>query len=593
MMESKDKKMTELMEGIANGKIQLPDFQRGWVWSDLKIKKLIASITCGYPISAAMFLEYGGTLTLKYRAFEGVTGATLKPEQLVLDGQQRLTSIYQAMYNDTPVKTRTENGKEIEVYYYIHIPDTLNGIEREDAIISVPKDRIVRKNFNRDIVMDLSTREKEFKNKMFPVNLLFKITEAVLWQNQYYAYHMNDSEIIKEYSSFFTNVVLPTYNYALPVILLDSNTPKEAVCQVFENVNTGGVSLTVFELVTAIFAMNAPDDWNLRDDWNKRKKRSLNGDILKGTVNSTDLLTACTLLSTYKLGGTVSCKRKDVLNLKLDDYLKYADALEDGFVEAEKFLQRNRIFTSYNLPYSTQLIPLSVLCTLLKELGLLYVSGVRSKLEQWLWCGIFGELYGGANETRFVQDVTGVIKWVQGDAQLPKTISDAYFSPTRLVGLQSRQSAAYKGIMALILKNQSKDFISGQDMDFTVFKAESVDIHHVFPKAYCIGKGYPRSKYNSIVNKTPIFYTTNRKIGGSSPSEYLNKIEKNYSVSTNELNEYLESHWLDFVAMRSDDFDQFIIKRAGCLLDAIAKAMGKAVSGRDSEEVVEMFGAPI
>lgn len=65
----------------------------------------------------------------------------------------------------------------------------------------------------------------------------------------------------------------------------------------------------------------------------------------------------------------------------------------------------------------------------------------------------------------FVQDVVGVMKWVDGDVNLPKTISDAYFSPIRLLGLQSRQSAAYKGIMALILKNQSKDFISGQDMD--------------------------------------------------------------------------------------------------------------------------------
>ena len=65
----------------------------------------------------------------------------------------------------------------------------------------------------------------------------------------------------------------------------------------------------------------------------------------------------------------------------------------------------------------------------------------------------------------FVQDVVGVMKWVDGDVNLPKTISDAYFSSIRLLGLQSRQSAAYKGIMALILKKQSKDFISGQDMD--------------------------------------------------------------------------------------------------------------------------------
>ena len=135
----------------------------------------------------------------------------------------------------------------------------------------------------------------------------------------------------------------------------------------------------------------------------------------------------------------------------------------------------------------------------------------------------------------------------------------------------------------MILKNQSKDFISGQDIDFTDFKKENIDIHHVFPKAYCEKKGYPKSKYNSIVNKTPIFFTTNRKIGGVAPSEYLLRIvEKNHG-STDDLNKYLESHWLDSTSMRSDDFDQFIVNRAGRLLDAISKAMGKAISGRDSE----------
>lgn len=585
--------LEDLMKGIACGRIQLPDFQRGWVWSDLKIRKLIASITCGYPISAAMFLEYGGALKLKYRPFTGIDNTAVLPEQLVLDGQQRLTSVYQSMYNDKPALTKTENNNEVEVFYYIHIPTAINSSDREDAIISVPKDRVIRKNFNRDIEMDLSTREKEFENKMFPVNLLLKMAEGGIWRSQYSAYYSHNPEICAEYDKFFNSIVCPLSKYALPIIYLDKETPKEAVCRVFENVNTGGVSLTVFELVTAIFAMDAPEDWNLRDDWEKRKAKSFSGDILAKTITATDFLTACTLLATYKAGGTVSCKRKDVLNLTRDEYLKYANGLEDGFVEAEKLLQRNRIFTSQNLPYSTQLIPLSVLCTLLKEKDLLHVAGVRNKIEQWLWCGIFGELYGGANETRFVQDVTGVMKWVTDGGALPRTITDAYFRPTRLLGLQSRQSAAYKGIMALILKNQSKDFISGQDMDFTVFKAEFVDIHHVFPKAYCEGKKYPKSKYNSIVNKTPIFYTTNRKIGGVAPSEYLSKIEVKYNLASDMLDRYLESHWLDADLMRTDDFDQFIIKRAGRLLDAISDAMGKTISGRDSDEVVEAFGAPI
>ncbi len=592
-MESKDKKIADLMRDISCGKIQLPDFQRGWVWSDAKIKKLIASITCGYPISAAMFLEYGGALRLKYRSFEGVTALPEQPEYLVLDGQQRLTSIYQAMYNTEPVSTKTDNNKSVEVYYYIHIPDTVNGIEREDAICSVPRDRIVRENFNRDIVMDISTEDKEFAHRMFPVNLLFKPAEAAGWQNRYFAYHGFDKDIINEFTKFFTDIVMAVSSYALPVIFLGNDTPKEAVCQVFENVNTGGVSLTVFELVTAIFAMDADENWNLRDDWQQRQKRSFAGDILGRGIDATGFLTACTLLSAYKANRTVSCKRKDVLNLRLADYQRYADSLENGFVEAEKLLQRNRIFTSQNLPYSSQLIPLAVLCTLLRERDLLHTAAAIAKLEQWMWCGIFGELYGGANESRFVQDVIGVMEWIQEDGPVPKTVADAYFNPVRLLSLQTRQSAAYKGIMALVLKNHSKDFISGQDMDFTVFKSEYTDIHHVFPKAYCEQMGYPWQKYNSVINKTPIFYATNRKIGGVAPSKYLNYIEEHYAVAPETLNTYLASHWLDADSMRRDDFNQFIVKRAGALLDAISAAMGKSISGRDSAEVVEVFGRAI
>ena len=126
-------------------------------------------------------------------------------------------------------------------------------------------------------------------------------------------------------------------HYKIPVISLDKDTPKEAVCQVFENVNQGGVSLTVFELVTAVFAM---DDFELRKDWEKRKNNHLNGDILN-IVTATDFLTACTLLSAYEKKGVVSCKKKDVLNLKLADYQKYADVLMQGFEEAEMLLFRD------------------------------------------------------------------------------------------------------------------------------------------------------------------------------------------------------------------------------------------------------------
>ena len=78
--------------------------------------------------------------------------------------------------------------------------------------------------------------------------------------------------------------------------------------------------------------------------------------------------------------------------------------------------------------------------------------GVKQKLLRWYWCGVFGELYGGANETRFGMDLPDVIQWVNGGNE-PRTVRDASFAPTRLLSLQSRLAAAYKGLAALLMKH--------------------------------------------------------------------------------------------------------------------------------------------
>ncbi len=587
-MQTNDRPISELMISINKGAIQLPDFQRGWVWEDGRIKALIASITNNYPVGAAMFLEYGNdNIRFKYRVIEGVTATDVIPTELILDGQQRLTSIYSSLYSRNAVHTRTDKGKKIFRYYYIDIKKACDpNCDRVDAIFSVPETRIITSNFGRDIELDLSDRTKEFENKMFPLNLILDFPEEQNWQNEYYAFYNYNQEIIKEFTEFNKKIIMQTLQYKIPVISLGKDTPKEAVCQVFENVNTGGVSLTVFELVTAIFAM---DDFELRKDWEERKAKYFDGDLLS-CITATDFLTACTLLSTYKKGGTVSCKKKDVLNLSLKDYNNFADALSEGFVEAEKILQEERVFSNKDLPYSTQLIPLAALCTLLSNGNRIKVTNIKNKIRQWYWCGVFGELYGGANETRYVNDVVGVMNWIENNGNVPKTIQESYFNPTRLLTLQSRQSAAYKGIMALILKNHCKDFISGREMDFTVYKSENIDIHHIFPKSYCEKNNLPKEKWNSVVNKTPISYSTNREIGGVAPSEYLKKIEEKGQVDYNSLNDYLQTHLIDVSAARSNDFEKHIVLRSKLLLDAIEKATGKIISGKDSDEVISKFG---
>ena len=219
-------------------------------------------------------------------------------------------------------------------------------------------------------------------------------------------------------------------------------------------------------------------------------------------------------------------------------------------------------------------------------------SVIKDKISSWYWCGVFGEMYGGANETRYANDVGGMMEWINGGSE-PDTIQRAYFQPTRLLSLQSRLSAAYKGVMALILKAGCLDFISGSPMDFTVFLDENTDIHHIFPRAYCESQNINKTKWNSIVNKTPLFARTNRIIGGNAPSEYLNKIEdSNHVVSVN-LDRYIASHKIDVNDIRSDNFDDYFIKRAKSLLELISKAMAKPISNLNGDDVIAAFGGPL
>lgn len=591
-MKTNDRQLTELMKEVDSGAAQLPDFQRGWVWDDGRIRALILSVIHNFPVGAAMFLEYGNeSIHFKHKPIEGSPAdPQTKPDELILDGQQRLTSLYNALYSKNPVHTRTDKGKEIDRYYYLDIEKVLDPkADDDEVVISVPATRQITSDFGRKVELDLSTQELEFDQKMFPLNLILNTADEQDWQNKYYAHCNYNGDIIKQFTELLSKVIMPTQQYQMPVIRLDKTTPKEAVCQVFENVNTGGVSLTVFELVTAIFAM---DDFPLRKDWEERKEKYFSDDLLSN-ITATDFLTALTLLSAFKAGGTVSCKKKDVLALPLSLYKLYADSLCAGFQSAEKLLKEERIFASRDLPYSTQLIPLSAICTVLLAGNKIHTTTVKNMVKQWYWCGVFGELYGSANETRYANDIVQVIKWITEEGDLPKTVTDFYFNPMRLLSLQSRQSAAYKGVMALILKNHARDFISGAEMDFSTYSDEKIDIHHVFPKEYCVGMHYDKNKWNSIVNKTPISASSNREIGGYAPSLYLGKLEKKGSVSAEDLDGYVETHWIDHNLLRGDDFQNFIIDRAKKLLAAIEQATGRTIPGKDSDEVQQGFGASL
>jgi hypothetical protein len=592
-MESFDSTKTslyDLLKDIKLGKIQLPDFQRGWVWDDNRIRGIIASVAKSFPIGAVMLLETGNeAIRFKTKPLEGAPDNGTKPEKLILDGQQRLTSLYQAIIANRVVTTRNTKGYEIKRWYYIDMVKAMDpGADLEEAIFSINENKIVTENIGRDIVLDLSQTENEYKNLMYPVNMVDEYDE---WRTKFIEYWDFDRDKIKFWNDFEKKIIKGFTGYMLPVIEMKKENPKEAVCQVFEKVNTGGVSLSVFELLTASFAS---EEFDLKSDWIRIKAGFKPYKVLDKTSNI-DIIQATTIYSTYQkrieqeqLGQgenlpAVSAKRREMLNLSLPDYLQHHDRIVTGLIKASKILIENHIFNSRDLPYSTQLVPMAAI---LAKLGTSIDNvGNKNKLMRWFWCGVFGELYGSANETRYALDMVQVVEWIESGGPEPKTIYDAHFSPSRLHTLRTRNSAAYKGVYALLMEENTKDWLSATKIDFSTYFQESIDIHHVFPVAWCDKKdnNIPRSDYDSIINKTPLSGRTNRIVSGDAPSKYLDRLKKHAGVPDADFDTILRSHAVNPDFMFQDDFYGFFADRKERILQKIELATGKTIPRHQPE----------
>ncbi len=588
MFKTNDILLNDLLEEVHDGKIQLPDFQRGWVWDDERIKGLLVSISRFFPVGAIMTMSAAGDIQFQKRPIEGVPAdRNSKLESYLLDGQQRLTSLYQALLYDGPVETRDRPGgtKVIKRRYYIDIQKALDpSVDPEDTVISVPEDRVEKRNFGREIVRDLSCSELEFKAHMIPTE---RIMDNTQWGFNYAKHWENSSDehpygnAFEYFMRFQHNVLNNFTKYKLPVINLDKDTSKEAVCTVFEKVNTGGVTLSVFELLTASLAA---DGFRLRDDWDARRSRLRSKFGVLHGVDGSNFLQAVTLLATQQrrkqaiagqLPPGIGCKRSDILSLTLHEYQEWANKIESGFEAAAKFLHSQSVFTQANIPYNTQLVPLAALQV---ELGHEMESfNANKRVEHWFWSGVFGEMYGSAVESQYARDLTEVADYVRNGIE-PTLIREANFDPNRLISLRTRLSAAYKGLYALQMKSGAADWLTGESLTIANWHDQNIDIHHIFPKRWCEAEAIPRipkELYDSIINKTPIDARTNRIIGSNAPSRYLPRLRPHNAQMTH----VLETHWLNQELLEDDQFAKCFLERGEAMLELIGQAMGKPIAG--------------
>ena len=623
MFHTNPKDLKALLAEVHSESLQLPDFQRDWVWTDEGVRQLLASVAAGFPIGAILSLETGGELKFKTRALAHAPTTGIEPEELLLDGQQRMTSLYQALNSEQPVRTQNSKGKAMSLYYYIDMKRALNTVRLEEAIFAVLSDWTLRSNFNKDIDLDLRTTELECQQFMFPLNKALDVTD---WLLAFTAEHGGgQTEFFK---AFKKQVIDRIASYKVPVITLTKANSREAICTVFEKVNVGGKKLDAFELLTAIFAADnfdlredlrgtdraafiamhrrEPSDAELKEGRLPKIKGPAKTGVLAGLDERDVLQVACALQTHSERrkaiaeGKTdqrdipaVSIKANDLLKLDCSTYQKNADKMTEGYIQARKFFERLNIIRERDIPY----LPTA------KTIAAVHASMNRpdlnaaqiDQLAQWFWAVTLGETYGTSTDTRVARDMLELLDWLEGGSDTPRAITEISIRADRLDELRSRTSAGYKALHAAILNEGCLDFRTGKEARRMDVHDDPVDIHHIFPKKWAIENGISADRYDSIINKTPLFAQTNRIIGGRAPSDYLGRLEAELAKSEGDdsardrLDDILSSHLIEPALLRADDFDKFYEDRKEGLLKLMERKTQREIlrttsTNEDSKE---------
>jgi hypothetical protein len=442
--------LAELTASTASGRIQVPDFQRDYRWGDEQVRQLLVTVAEGHPLGAVLVLEAGNPrLRLGTTPVDGTRPEPgTVPELLVLDGQHRLSSLTQALTGSGVVHTEDAGSRR----YFLHVPTALaRPDDLNDAVRSVPSS-------GQGDAPDVSTRDLELAHGYFPLGSVLS-DDGLAWLAAYGDAGEGDTR------PFLDSVIRPMRTYVVPTIELDRQTTTEAVVTVFERINRSSERLSVFELLTARFAWHRSyleqfgEPFRLRDDW-AAIRAVLDDFPVLDRFGGDDFLQAVTLVATHAGPHATTARRADVLELSLVDYLVWAPRVCDALRWVADFLDEQHLHAAGDLPYPQQLVPLAAIRTVLGEATAAY--GAHAKVRQWFWCGILGELYGGAVETRFVLDLEQVPDWATGGATTPDTVARARFEESRL---EADGSALYKGAYALMMGLDAMEWVYDESFD--------------------------------------------------------------------------------------------------------------------------------
>lgn len=568
-------KISRIITNVSERRWLLPYFQRYFDWEKKGVKEFLESIFKDYYAGALLLWDIRGrepefaTMPIK-----GVsTNTTEKIESIILDGQQRITSLYYAI--KAPSFKLKHESKPL--YFYINFGKFFTGKNQEEII-----------EFHEEKL----DRETSFKRFLFPFYELERHTE---WTNEFEDYlvtiYKNQQDKIRKLRQAIDKRLNHIVDgFEIPYISLPESMDLTQVTDIFERINTMGKPLSVFDLLIARLSKFGI---KLRDLWEDTLSKYPKIKDYYQPKNQTRKIEPISKLPIYIIQSILlyydensECKRESQLNVYQNIFeknsdLKFDEVWDDTAAYIEKGILRLEnlrnaggygVYTPRILPFESVIPILAVLIKVI-EMKQNEKAKCYQKLDMWYWSTVFSGAYSQAVDAQLTADYKEMLSWFYDEAKIPETVEKARteLSILDLKKIKQISNAKYKGILAILALEGSRDFDTGQPLE----NSKNNDKHHLFPKAT-----FPtKSEINSILNMSLMSSDTNKKIiKWKKPSVYIKEfVKEKYNNDDQKFLSVLKTHLINKEALEfllEDDFEGFIGEREDVLIQKISELMG-------------------
>jgi hypothetical protein len=549
--DTNSKPLLDLLDRIHSGDMVLPDFQRDFVWEPSATQALIVSIANNYPAGSILRVR-DRQRAFSSREFEGAPAPTSEHTFLVLDGQQRLTSLYQAFYGVGDHR------------YYLDIRALIDGADFEDAI-----DYLRR---TKGAVAKREAIEWQAEQLLMPLSTLHKgSTGFSKWASQVARTRqgVERDQLEDQLQELEAQWINRIDQYVFPVVTLSADTEPAALCTIFETLNRTGVKLSVFELLTARFWSQ---DLKLRELW--EQARSDHPLIAHFDVDPYYVLMAIALAG----GKTPSCKRGDVLNLTAVTVTQWWQLVIEALALSLTILHDDCwVLQPKWLPFNTMLSPMAAALARAGASKGVAVGAQREQIKRWFWCSAFSQAYEKSPNTQSGRDVGELIPWLSDSAApAPENVRNFHFNPDQLRDVTPRQRSLYRATICLILASGVRplDFHSRAVLNEQLLASNGIDDHHIFPAKFLEDRGFETRHRDCVLNRCLIDSATNQRISCSAPSAYMAELRDEPGFP---MEAVLSSHLIPHgptAGLWSDDYEKFLQQRLELVAAAIEQVTG-------------------